>query len=43
MHDAIGLLSRGWRFNPARAFVGIDKLLRGGRYEAMGTAVKKSQ
>jgi 2-iminobutanoate/2-iminopropanoate deaminase len=28
---------------PARAFVGIDKLLRGGRYEVMGTAVKKSQ
>jgi len=28
---------------PARAFVGIDKLLRGGRYEVMGIAVKKSQ
>jgi 2-iminobutanoate/2-iminopropanoate deaminase len=28
---------------PARAFVGIDKLLRGGRYEVMGVAVKKSQ
>jgi 2-iminobutanoate/2-iminopropanoate deaminase len=28
---------------PARAFVGIDKLLRGGRYEVMGTAIKKSQ
>lgn len=28
---------------PARAFVGVDKLLRGGRYEVMGIAVKKSQ
>ena len=28
---------------PSRMFVGIDKLLRGGRYEVMGTAVKKSQ
>ncbi len=28
---------------PARAFVGVDKLLRGGRYEVMGTAIKKSQ
>ena len=28
---------------PARAFVGTDKLLRGGRYEVMGIAVKKSQ
>ena len=28
---------------PARAFVGIDKLLRGGRYEVMGVAVKKLQ
>lgn len=28
---------------PARAFVGIDKLLRGGRYEVMGIAIKKSQ
>jgi 2-iminobutanoate/2-iminopropanoate deaminase len=28
---------------PARAFVGADKLLRGGRYEVTGIAVKKSQ
>jgi len=28
---------------PARAFVGIDKLLRGGRYEVLGIAIKKSQ
>jgi 2-iminobutanoate/2-iminopropanoate deaminase len=28
---------------PARAFVGIDKLLRGGRYEVMGIAVKRPQ
>jgi 2-iminobutanoate/2-iminopropanoate deaminase len=28
---------------PARAFVGIDKLLRGGRYEVTGIAVRKSQ
>jgi 2-iminobutanoate/2-iminopropanoate deaminase len=28
---------------PARAFVGIDKLLRSGRYEVMGIAIKKSQ
>jgi len=28
---------------PARAFIGTDKLLRGGRYEVMGIAVKKSQ
>jgi 2-iminobutanoate/2-iminopropanoate deaminase len=27
---------------PARAFVGIDKLLRNGRYEVMGIAVKRS-
>jgi 2-iminobutanoate/2-iminopropanoate deaminase len=26
---------------PARAFVGTDKLLRGGRYEVMGIAVKR--
>lgn len=28
---------------PARAFLGTDKLLRGGRYEVMGVAVKRSQ
>ena len=28
---------------PARAFVGIDKLLRGGRYEVTGIAIRKSQ
>lgn len=28
---------------PARAFVGTDKLLRGGRYEVMGVAVKRTQ
>jgi len=28
---------------PARAFVGSDKLLRGGRYEVMGIAIKKAQ
>lgn len=28
---------------PARAFVGTDKLLRGGRYEVMGIAVKRAQ
>jgi 2-iminobutanoate/2-iminopropanoate deaminase len=28
---------------PARAFVGVDKLLRGGRYEVLGIAVKKTQ
>lgn len=28
---------------PARAFVGTDKLLRGGRYEVMGIAVKRIQ
>jgi 2-iminobutanoate/2-iminopropanoate deaminase len=27
---------------PARAFIGADKLLRGGRYEVMGIAVKKA-
>jgi len=27
---------------PARAFVGSDKLLRGGRYEVMGIAVKRT-
>ena len=26
---------------PARAFIGTDKLLRGGRYEVMGIAIKK--
>ena len=28
---------------PARAFIGTDKLLRGGRFEVMGVAVKRSQ
>ena len=28
---------------PARAFVGIDQLLRGGRYEVMGIAIRRSQ
>jgi 2-iminobutanoate/2-iminopropanoate deaminase len=28
---------------PARAFLGTDKLLRGGRFEVMGIAVKKGQ
>jgi 2-iminobutanoate/2-iminopropanoate deaminase len=28
---------------PARAFVGASNLLRGGRYEVLGTAVKRSQ
>jgi reactive intermediate/imine deaminase len=28
---------------PARAFIGTDKLLRGGRYEVTGIAVKKAQ
>ena len=28
---------------PARAFIGVDKLLRGGRYEVLGIAVKRSQ
>jgi 2-iminobutanoate/2-iminopropanoate deaminase len=28
---------------PARAFIGTDKLLRGGRYEVMGIAIKRGQ
>ena len=28
---------------PARAFIGTDKLLRGGRYEVMGIAIKHAQ
>jgi 2-iminobutanoate/2-iminopropanoate deaminase len=28
---------------PARAFIGTDKLLRGGRYEVMGIAIKRAQ
>ncbi len=28
---------------PARAFIGTDKLLRNGRYEVLGIAVKRSQ
>jgi 2-iminobutanoate/2-iminopropanoate deaminase len=28
---------------PARAFIGSDKLVRGGRFEVMGIAVKRSQ
>src|SRR5208283_5386565 len=28
---------------PARAFVGIDQFLRGGRYEVMGIAIRRSQ
>jgi 2-iminobutanoate/2-iminopropanoate deaminase len=27
---------------PARSFIGTDKLLRGGRYEVLGVAVKKT-
>ena len=26
---------------PARAFIGVDKLIRGGRFEVMGIAIKK--
>jgi 2-iminobutanoate/2-iminopropanoate deaminase len=28
---------------PARAFIGVDKLLRDGRYEVLGIAVKRAQ
>ena len=28
---------------PARAFIGTNKLLRGGRYEVMGIAIKRAQ
>lgn len=28
---------------PARAFIGVDKLLRNGHYEVMGIAVKRAQ
>jgi len=28
---------------PARSFIGTDKLLRGGRYEVLGIAVKRAQ
>lgn len=28
---------------PSRSFIGTDKLLRGGRYEVLGIAVKKAQ
>lgn len=28
---------------PARSFIGADKLLRGGRFEVLGIAIKKSQ
>lgn len=28
---------------PARSFIGTDKLLRGGRYEVMGIAIKRAQ
>jgi len=28
---------------PARSFIGTDKLLRGGKYEVLGIAVKKAQ
>jgi 2-iminobutanoate/2-iminopropanoate deaminase len=28
---------------PARAFIGTDKLLRGGKYEVMGIAIKRSR
>ena len=28
---------------PARAFIGTDKLLRGGRYEVLGIAIKRTQ
>ena len=28
---------------PARAFIGTDKILRGGRYEVLGIAVKRAQ
>jgi 2-iminobutanoate/2-iminopropanoate deaminase len=28
---------------PARSFIGTDKLLRGGKYEVMGIAIKRAQ
>ena len=28
---------------PARAFIGVNQLIRGGRYEVMGIAVKRTQ
>jgi len=28
---------------PARAFIGTDRLLRGGRYEVLGIAIKRTQ
>jgi reactive intermediate/imine deaminase len=28
---------------PARAFIGVNQLIRGGRYEVMGVAVKRAQ
>lgn len=28
---------------PSRAFIGVDKLVRGGKFEVMGIAVKKTQ
>lgn len=28
---------------PARAFIGVDKLLRGGKYEVLGIAIKREQ
>ena len=28
---------------PARAFIGVDKLLRGGKYEVLGIAIKRGQ
>lgn len=28
---------------PARAFIGVDKLLRGGKFEVLGVAIKRGQ
>jgi 2-iminobutanoate/2-iminopropanoate deaminase len=45
LYDTFNLVYRSYFHGdfPARAFIGTDKLLRGGRYEVMGVAVKRSQ
>jgi 2-iminobutanoate/2-iminopropanoate deaminase len=44
-YDTFNAVYRGYFHGdfPARAFIGTDKLLRGGKYEVMGIAVKRAQ
>jgi reactive intermediate/imine deaminase len=45
LYDTFNAVYKGYFHGdfPARAFIGTDKLLRNGRYEVLGIAVKRSQ